>query len=246
MRPVSSSQEQNKQDMERAEETAMDVVAVLKSCGKTKDLHRGIRAHASLLKRALLERRSYVATALLIMYVKCGALHEAEVLLTEFAVARSIVSWTVLIGGYAQASGATSRMSALLWRTALAYSNPNTLKLECSDLLSPMVSMLHEELWLKPDRGYREQCIGPLKHQNQHRWRAELNARLPIIRRHFNCSNSIRCSNLLNLFKSLMRPLLREWRYCGLQQPDSLLYNSSTMEAQQLPLNVTACLQIFE
>eukprot|EP00250_Pteridium_aquilinum_P030496 c41452_g1_i1 orf=258-455(+) len=52
-------------------------VTLLRGCAKSKDLHRGSRVHADLLKWGLLEQSSHVADALVNMYAKCGALTKA-------------------------------------------------------------------------------------------------------------------------------------------------------------------------
>eukprot|EP00250_Pteridium_aquilinum_P013087 c21120_g5_i1 orf=2-622(-) len=52
---------------------SINLVALLKTYAKQKDLQRGSKIHAHLLKRGLLEKNVFVASALVNMYVKCGA-----------------------------------------------------------------------------------------------------------------------------------------------------------------------------
>eukprot|EP00250_Pteridium_aquilinum_P005130 c15272_g1_i2 orf=157-657(+) len=51
---------------------------VIKTCGKHRDLPKGSRLHALILKRGLLTNDIYVGTALLGMYAKCGMLKKAQ------------------------------------------------------------------------------------------------------------------------------------------------------------------------
>eukprot|EP00250_Pteridium_aquilinum_P006970 c16782_g1_i2 orf=2-343(-) len=46
---------------------------LIKACSKQRDLLKGARLHADILKRGLLEKDMYVSTTLLHMYAKCGA-----------------------------------------------------------------------------------------------------------------------------------------------------------------------------
>eukprot|EP00250_Pteridium_aquilinum_P000847 c11021_g1_i1 orf=2-286(-) len=47
-----------------------DTATSLRACARTKDLYRGIRIHADLLKRGLLEKSRYVVDTLVNMYAK--------------------------------------------------------------------------------------------------------------------------------------------------------------------------------
>ncbi|KAI5055332.1 hypothetical protein GOP47_0030477 [Adiantum capillus-veneris] len=73
-------------------------VTSLRTCTKSKNLKEGSRIHDLVLKRGLLE---YCSDALITMYAKCGALAEAEDLLSTHN-SRDVFSWTALISGYAQ------------------------------------------------------------------------------------------------------------------------------------------------
>ena len=76
-------------------------VASLKDCAKKKDISRGIKLHANVVKLGLLERSPYLASALINMYAKCGMLAKAQEVLEKLPL-RSQVSWSALIAGYAQ------------------------------------------------------------------------------------------------------------------------------------------------
>eukprot|EP00250_Pteridium_aquilinum_P017822 c23789_g6_i1 orf=314-712(+) len=88
-----------KQPLKAAEYTAF--VCALRACAKAKDLYRGTRVHADLLRRGLVESSFCVADALVSMYVTCGALVRATDLLVGLRV-RNLFSWTALISAYAR------------------------------------------------------------------------------------------------------------------------------------------------
>ena len=75
------------------------LVALLKSCIKNKDLGRGTKLHAHMLKVNLLERNPYLATTLINMYAKCGMIEKAKQVLEDIPN-RDIVAWCALISGY--------------------------------------------------------------------------------------------------------------------------------------------------
>ena len=77
------------------------VLDLLKACGRKKDLLSGIKIHEDVLKKGFLGKKNSIASSLISMYVKCGDLAKAWDLHEELHV-RGVVSWSVLIGGYAQ------------------------------------------------------------------------------------------------------------------------------------------------
>eukprot|EP00250_Pteridium_aquilinum_P032374 c45637_g1_i1 orf=142-384(+) len=78
----------------KAEHTAF--VALLRAYAKKKDLYRGARLHADILKQGLLEKSSYIAESLVNLYAKCGLLAKAHALHDGLHV-RGVFSWTALI-----------------------------------------------------------------------------------------------------------------------------------------------------
>ena len=77
-------------------------VSLLMSCTKKKDLCKGAKLHAHILKMGLLDKRSsYLGSALINMYAKCGNLQEARQVLEDLSF-RCVVSWNSLISGYCQ------------------------------------------------------------------------------------------------------------------------------------------------
>eukprot|EP00250_Pteridium_aquilinum_P022128 c25307_g7_i3 orf=145-840(+) len=73
----------------------------IKACGKQKDLLKGSRIHADILKSGLLSMDLHVGTALLRMYAKCGALAKAQGVFDELPT-KDVATWTALIAGYAR------------------------------------------------------------------------------------------------------------------------------------------------
>ena len=78
---------------------AYKFVDSLKVCAKDKNLCRGSRLHADILKHGLLGSSPYVATALINMYAKCGMIEKAKQVLEDIPN-RDIVAWCALISGY--------------------------------------------------------------------------------------------------------------------------------------------------
>ena len=82
-------------------EEAVRFVALLKACTTRKDLSKGICVHIDIQRKCLLEKNAYVASTLISMYAKCGALAKAQHVHDELRV-HNAVSWNCLIAGYAQ------------------------------------------------------------------------------------------------------------------------------------------------
>ncbi|KAI5067829.1 hypothetical protein GOP47_0018357 [Adiantum capillus-veneris] len=80
---------------------AASVGALLKGCGREKDLQKGIEIHNSFTKSGLFQSNSFAGNSLINMYAKCGALAKAQDAF-DGLLSRNIVSWNVLIAGYAQ------------------------------------------------------------------------------------------------------------------------------------------------
>jgi pentatricopeptide repeat protein len=85
----------------RRKEEGFVLVSLLKSYAKDKDLLKGITVHDEIVKKGLLRKSAYIASALIHMYVRCGALRKAQEVLDELPV-RDVISWSALIAGYAR------------------------------------------------------------------------------------------------------------------------------------------------
>ncbi|KAG9159444.1 hypothetical protein Leryth_010991 [Lithospermum erythrorhizon] len=75
------------------------VTCILPACASLAALNKGREVHGYILRNGLSTDR-FVANALVDMYVKCGALAIAVVLFDMIRV-KDLVSWTVMIAGYA-------------------------------------------------------------------------------------------------------------------------------------------------
>ncbi|KAH7428636.1 hypothetical protein KP509_09G009700 [Ceratopteris richardii] len=80
---------------------AVTFTCILKVCGNLRTLDLGEEIHKLILKAHLLEEDIVVANALVDMYVRCGEFEKAIEVFDKLPV-HDVVSWNVLIGGYAQ------------------------------------------------------------------------------------------------------------------------------------------------
>jgi pentatricopeptide repeat protein len=76
-------------------------LGVLKACGCIGATERGQTIHAKIVKERLVEKDLSVGNALIDMYAKCGELRRAHLVFDKLPI-RNTVSWTSLIGGYAE------------------------------------------------------------------------------------------------------------------------------------------------
>jgi pentatricopeptide repeat protein len=76
-------------------------VCVLKACGSIGALERGKQVHDEIISKGLLGEEAILSTALVDMYIKCGALGKAREVFDETPI-RNVVSWNALISGYSQ------------------------------------------------------------------------------------------------------------------------------------------------
>jgi pentatricopeptide repeat protein len=87
---------------ERIIPDAVTFVSVLKACGITGSVRMGEKLHSQIRARGLTPGKEvFLGTALVDMYAKCGALDKAQEAFEELQ-APNVVSWNVLISGYAQ------------------------------------------------------------------------------------------------------------------------------------------------
>jgi pentatricopeptide repeat protein len=80
---------------------AITFISVLMACGSKGAIHKGSHIHQEIVIKELLGKDTLLDNALLDMYSTSGSLMEAEQALDRLHV-RDIVSWNVLIAGYAQ------------------------------------------------------------------------------------------------------------------------------------------------
>ena len=74
---------------------------VLKACGRLGAFDKGEEVHIQIVRQRLLQKDVLLGTALLDMYCKLGVFEKIEYVFDSLPI-QDIVSWTVLISGYAQ------------------------------------------------------------------------------------------------------------------------------------------------
>ena len=104
-------------------------VALLKHCAEKKNLGKGIRIHAEILKRNLLERNHVIGSTLISMYTKCGIFSQAHQVFEELLI-RDIVTWNALIAGHAQ-QGQGQEALKCIERMHIEGLMPNEVTLLC-------------------------------------------------------------------------------------------------------------------
>lgn len=77
---------------------AITFASILKACGSIGDIERGEQIYDEVARQGLLGKNVILGTAVVDMYVKCGALAKAQKVLEELPY-RDSVSWSALITG---------------------------------------------------------------------------------------------------------------------------------------------------
>jgi pentatricopeptide repeat protein len=77
------------------------LISVLKACGKMGGMEKTAHIYDEVLRIGSLEKDVMLSNSLMDMYVKCGELAKAQNILEELPI-RDVVSWNVIIHGYAQ------------------------------------------------------------------------------------------------------------------------------------------------
>ena len=67
---------------------------LIKSSGKSKNLVQTKRIHNEILKKSLISKDAYIATALVTAYARCGVLEKAEEVFEQIPI-KDVVSWNV-------------------------------------------------------------------------------------------------------------------------------------------------------
>ncbi|KAL2906675.1 hypothetical protein RDABS01_005385 [Bienertia sinuspersici] len=75
--------------------------SLLTGCGKLGTLHQGKWLHGHVIKAGI-NPNSFLATALLDMYVKCGSIKDARSVFDDTCSTDDLVSWTAMIVGHTQ------------------------------------------------------------------------------------------------------------------------------------------------
>ncbi|XP_002980702.2 pentatricopeptide repeat-containing protein At1g11290, chloroplastic [Selaginella moellendorffii] len=90
-------------------------IAILNACSNSEALDFGRKIHSLILTRRRDYVESSVATMLVSMYGKCGSIAEAELVFKEMPLpSRSLVTWNVMLGAYAQNDRSKEAFGALM------------------------------------------------------------------------------------------------------------------------------------
>ena len=89
---------------EHVQADSFTYASILKACASPSSLKRGREVHV-LIRRDGLESDSRVGTALIQMYAKCGSIEEARQAFDDLTN-HNFVSWTAMVGAYAQSGSA--------------------------------------------------------------------------------------------------------------------------------------------
>ena len=90
------------------------LLGLLKDCIRERDLSKGSKIHAHILRRGFLENDVYVGSALISLYSKCGVLGKAQEVFDQLPV-RDVVLWTTLIAGYAEHGHCDEALKCFQW-----------------------------------------------------------------------------------------------------------------------------------
>ncbi|KAI5069763.1 hypothetical protein GOP47_0016064 [Adiantum capillus-veneris] len=104
------------------------VLALLKACIESSDVQKGQQVHIEAVEWGL-EADVSVNSSLVDMYAKSGFLLEASYVLSALPV-RNVVSWTALIGGYAE-QGLGEEALAEFGKMQLEGVSPNAVTIAC-------------------------------------------------------------------------------------------------------------------
>ncbi|KAH7364964.1 hypothetical protein KP509_18G001000 [Ceratopteris richardii] len=85
-------------------------LCILKACGRIGAAERGEQIHEEISRQGMLENNVVLATALVDLYAKCGAIEKAYRMLEKYQ-AHNVVSWTSLMSGYVQSGQAEQAIS---------------------------------------------------------------------------------------------------------------------------------------
>ena len=102
--------------------------ALVKSCGRSKDLNEGQNLYFHIVEEGF-EIDSFLGSPLVDMYIECGSLLDAIVVFNSFLV-HDVVLWTSLIGGYAEKGLNIEAMNCLVRMRSEGLS-PNAVTYLC-------------------------------------------------------------------------------------------------------------------
>ncbi|XP_057873704.2 pentatricopeptide repeat-containing protein At1g08070, chloroplastic [Cryptomeria japonica] len=115
--------------------------SILPACAKMGTLLEGMGLHQSIIKSGFLSD-SVVASSLIDMYAKCGSIHKSCELFDKLPQ-RSVISWNVMIAGYAQ-NGFCKDALKLFKLMKQSGTNPDHVSFDCVLLACSHVGLVDE------------------------------------------------------------------------------------------------------
>eukprot|EP01018_Ginkgo_biloba_P018757 Gb_28582 [translate_table: standard] len=112
----------NKMQLQHMKPDSFIIASVLPACAHLTALQQGKQIHGYIIRNGL-ELDVVVATALIDMYAKCRSLDIARLLFDKMPK-KSVVSWSVMISGYAQ-NGHANEALTLFHQMQLEHIKPN-------------------------------------------------------------------------------------------------------------------------
>ncbi|CAA6660299.1 unnamed protein product [Spirodela intermedia] len=137
-----------------SEPNAITIISILSACASVGALAQGMELHAHALRRCLMtwgsvgggaEEDLMVLNALADMYCKCKSFDRARAMFDQVpARERNVVTWTVMIGGYAQHGDANAALELFsqMVRQEKPVS-PNAFTISCVLMASARLAALH-------------------------------------------------------------------------------------------------------
>lgn len=91
--------------------------SVLAVCTGLVDLHLGLQIHQLVAKTVIADVP--IKNSLITMYSRCGAITEARTIFDEVKLAKDVISWNAMIGGYASHGFADEALQVFNWMKKL-------------------------------------------------------------------------------------------------------------------------------
>ncbi|KAH0468656.1 hypothetical protein IEQ34_001888 [Dendrobium chrysotoxum] len=130
---------------------SVTIISLLSACASVGALSQGMEVHAYALRTCLLisdddcdeEEDLMVQNGLIDMYSKCKYFNSAHLIFSSIPLSkRNVVTWTVLIGGYAQHGDANHALELFSNMLKDGSSSPNAFTISCALMACARLSVL--------------------------------------------------------------------------------------------------------
>ncbi|KAG0499830.1 hypothetical protein HPP92_004521 [Vanilla planifolia] len=137
----------------RSYPNAVTIISLLSACASVGALSQGMEVHAHALRRGLMTLYDdnddvkpedlLVQNALIDMYSKCKNINAAHLIFCSITVIkRNVVTWTVMIGGYAQHGDANTALELFSKMLKCGSASPNAFTISCALMACARLSTL--------------------------------------------------------------------------------------------------------